>query len=178
MRHPSHSRRSDGPIPDGPPPAGPVPAARVRVWEDALRRLHVTVDTTDYEDVRAVRCFPLTGRAPYVSFMDLKGKEAAMVVDPDHLDAASRKVLEHALERMYYTARILEVLEISEIMGISRWRVVTDRGHASFEVVSRERIRYLDDGRFVITDVDGNRFEIPDFAALDPASQARVLSET
>ena len=80
---------------------------------------------------------------------------------------------------MYFGAVITEVYSITETMGVSLWAVMTDRGYAAFEVVDRERhIRLLPNGRFLITDADGNRFEIPCVYALSERSRALVETET
>ena len=151
---------------------------RVRVWEDEFQVLHVSVDGEEFSNVRAVRVFPISHRADYVSFLDEKGKEVLLLAHPHQLDKASLKVLMQALERMYYVARILRVDSISETMGVTHWQVLTDRGYASFEVVDRQHIRKLPRGRYIIVDADGNRFEIPDVSALDSRSQSLIFSET
>ncbi|MCX7014909.1 MAG: DUF1854 domain-containing protein [Candidatus Sumerlaeota bacterium] len=155
-----------------------IPAEQVRVWEDHLHMFHVRVDDQTFDDVRAVGLFPVSGMAGYVSFMDETGKEVVLLKDPENLDETSREALEKALDRMYYVAQILRVLRITENHGISRWETLTDRGFAVFEVLNRETIREPSPGRYLITDADGNRFEIRDVAELDAQSRAFVASET
>jgi len=156
----------------------PIEPDRVRVWEDAFRVLHVRVDGKVLADLRAVCAFPVSGKANYVIFVDEEGHEAALVSDPERLDPESREVLERALEKMYYVPKILRVDAISEAAGIALWRVQTDRGYASFEVVARETIRKLPHNRLLIRDADGNRYEIEDVSALDSKSQVLIHSET
>ncbi len=156
---------------------GLVSPERVRLWQDDFRRLHVSVDGRDYEDVRAVRAFPVSGKADYVSFLNKEGKEVVLLERAHELDKESRRVLTEALQKMYYVARITRVFDLAETMGVAHWQVMTDRGYASFEVADHEHIRTLPAGRFLITDADGNRFEIEDVAALDPRSQALLRSE-
>jgi len=151
----------------------------VRVRLDAFGCLHVSVDARQYPDVRAVYAFPLSKRADYVSFLDGRGHEVALVAHPHQLDDDSRRVLDEALKSMYYVPRITRVYSISEKMGISQWQVVTDRGYAFFEVADRRRdIRRLPGHRYLLTDADGNRFEIANTDDLDPHSRALVHSET
>ena len=146
---------------------------RVRVWEDARKILHVS------EDVRPRRVFPLSGKSDYVSFQGERGREVLLLSHPHKLDRKSRAVLEHAIERTYFAARILQVYEIKESMGVSRWRVRTDRGYAHFEVVDRnQHIRSMPPARYLITDADGNRFVIEDLRELDRHSQSEVHHET
>ena len=156
-----------------------VQPERVRLWEDAFRVLHADVDGKVYDDVRPRRLFPLSGKADYVSFMTDRDHEVLLLARPDRLDRESRKALEQAFDRLYYRAIITRVDHVSETMGVSYWQVMTDRGYARFEVVDRQQhIRILPGGRFIITDADGNRFEIPDFGRLDARSQALIETET
>jgi len=152
---------------------------RVRLWEDAFRVLHAEVDGKVHDDVRPRRLFPLSGKADYVSFMTDRDHEVLLLAHPERLDKDSRKALDHALERLYYCAISTRVDHISEAMGVSCLQVLTDRGYARFEVVDRQQhIRILPGGRFIITDADGNRFEIPVFSQLDARSQALIETET
>jgi hypothetical protein len=156
-----------------------VEAARVRIWRDAFCSLHVSVDGTDHADLRPRRVFPVSGRSPYVSFMNEKAEEVVLLTDPVGLDTESAAALALALARVYHGAIISRVYDITETMGVGLWTVMTDRGYASFEVVDRERhIRLLPNGRYLITDVDGNRFEIPCVFDLDERSQRLIETET
>lgn len=155
-----------------------VQPERVRVWEDEYRELCISVDGRDYTKLRPCRAFPLSAKADYVSFLDKKDKEKALLAHPHKLDKESRRVLDRALARMYYVARITRIDSIKETWGVSHWEVETDRGYASFEVADRNKIRKMAGGRLVITDADGNRFEVEDVAALDSRSQALIFRET
>ncbi len=160
------------------PSSGAVPADGVEVWEDEFQVLHVRRGDETFDNVRAVKVFPISGTADYVSFLDEDGKEVLLLAHPHDLDKSSRRALAKALERMYYVAKILRVDGISETMGVTHWQVLTDRGYAAFEVVDRQQIRKLPRGRYIIIDADGNRFEIESVNDLDPRSQTLVFSET
>ena len=151
---------------------------RVKVREDEYHCLHLTVDGKVYENVRPVRTFPLSGKADYVSFIDSRGKDIALVAHPHKLDKESRRALHKALELMYYVPKIVRIDSINESMGISIWNVLTDRGYATFEIVDRESIVKMPGGRFIMKDADGNRFEIENIAELDNRSRMLVESET
>jgi len=152
---------------------------RVRIWEDEFHALHISVDDEEFADVRPKRAFPLSGKSDYVSFLAEKDKEVALLAHPHKLDKQSRKVLNRALRRMYYVPKILKVDEITETMGVGHWHVQTDRGYASFEVLDRNsHIRTLPGGRYLIVDVDGNRFEIENVNELDERSQTMIAHET
>jgi predicted oxidoreductase len=83
------------------------------------------------------------------------------------------------MAKLYFRAIITRIDSIGESMGVSMWEAMTDCGYAKFEVVDRQRhIRFLPGGRFLITDVDGNRYEIPCIYELDERSQRLVETET
>jgi len=158
--------------------ADDVPAEDLAVWRDDHHHLNVKVGETTHENVRALRLFPVSGKSAYISFVGSKGKEVALLKKPEELDADSRDTLEHAFDRHYYTPKIVRVDRISETWGVGHWEVMTDCGYASFEIVARENIRNLGGGRYLMEDVDGNRFEIPAVSQLDARSQALIRSET
>jgi hypothetical protein len=154
-----------------------VQPEQARLWVDAFHILHMSVGDKEYTDLHARLVFPLSNMVDYVSLLDEKDKEVALLARPHKLDKASRAALEKALDRMYYVAKILRIDEIKETMGVTHWQVQTDRGYAAFEVVDLHHVRKLPNGRYLIADADGNRFEIEDIQRLDSRSQKLVQSE-
>ena len=157
---------------------GLVATDRVSVRLDEFHVLHVTVDGEEHHEVRAVRAFPLTDKAGYVSFLGDKDKEVALLADPQNLDEASRGALDHVLKLNYFVPKITRVFSIGETWGVSHWKVETDRGYASFEVIDRDKTRRLSTGSIIIIDADENRYVIEDPDALDPRSYNLIQSET
>lgn len=156
-----------------------VDPEEVRVWLDEFHILHVEACGEVHHDVRPRHAFPLSGRGDYVGFLGEKEQELVLVRHASRLDPASRAALDEALAKLYYRAIITRIDSIAETMGVSMWEVMTDCGYAKFEVVDRQRhIRFLSGGRFLITDVDGNRYEIPCIYELDERSQRLVETET
>ena len=155
-----------------------VDGSRLRVWEDEFQVIHLKVDDEEHEDVRAARVFPISEKAPFISFLDTKGKEIVLLNNLESLDEESRRVVSDLLRRKYFVPKIIRVFSITETWGVSHWEVETDCGYASFEVTHRERIRKLPGNRLIITDADDNRYEIEDMTELDPQSQRLILSET
>jgi hypothetical protein len=152
---------------------------RVQLRRDRFLRLCLLIDgETEFADVRAVAAFPISRRANFVGFLGERGREVVLMRDPERLDRESRALLKEELASVYFAPCITAIYRIDEISGTSRWEVETDRGFTIFEVANRELIRTLSDGRILIQDVDGSRFEIPDPSALDPASRAMLDSET
>src|SRR3989337_614862 len=76
---------------------------RVRLWRDQFRRLCLRIDgEREFLDVRATAAFPISGRANLVSFLGERGREVALVRDPQQLDQESRALLEEELGRVYF----------------------------------------------------------------------------
>jgi len=125
--------------------------------------------------VKPVRALPLTEPDAWIGLIDEKGKPLHMVRSLKELDPDSRALLERELERLYFLPKILRIDQITEEYGVLRLEVDTDRGPRAFEVRSREHIRFLPDGRILLRDLDGNRYEIPRVDDLD--AHSRGLAE-
>ena len=144
----------------------------VDVFEDL--NLELAGDQT-YSRVRVKRAFPLTRDDCFIVVQDCEGKEIGSLARLDALDQASRQAVEDELERTYFTPRIQRIAKVTVANRVPRWEVETDRGPRAFEIYSSRRdVRLLGDGRILVQDADGNRYEIPDYRRLEPASRALV----
>ena len=126
--------------------------------------------------IQCARAFPIADPDRYIGFQDAEGKDIGILVDPSGLDSESRRILEEALELRYFVPVLEEVLSVKEEFGAVYWQVRTDRGDK--EVVVRnlkDSIHELPGSSAMITDVDGNRFLIPDIRRLDRKSQGILL---
>lgn len=120
--------------------------------------------------------FPLTQPARYVQLWDDEGDRLSILPDLEGLDDSSRSLLQEELEKHYFMPRIEEVLDVEEVLQVINWHVVTDRGERHFEVRSpRQNVRRLGSSRLIIRDVDGNRYELPDWQELDDDQQELLL---
>jgi hypothetical protein len=129
-------------------------------------------------EVQILRAFPLSHANDYITLRDGKGNELGMIESLQNLDATSRTVAESELHRRYFLPKITAILAATERFGSSQWEVETDRGPRTLSTgVVNEAISEIEPGRYLITDVEGNRFEIPKLAALDAASRARFLGK-
>jgi hypothetical protein len=149
---------------------------RLRVFHHPPGTVRVTVnDERSYWDVKVFQAWPLSEPGKHVSFQDGKGDEILMLEDLSGLDPASREVTEEELRRRYLTARVEAVRHIRTEFGVTYWHVGTDRGERDFVVQSlSESCVWLSPKHVLIVDVDGNRFEIPDFNALDAPSRQHL----
>jgi len=128
-----------------------------------------------YGRVRVVWAFPLSDRQGYVCFIDWNGKEIGMVERLGDLDRDSRRIAREELKRRYFTPVITRINRMRSLFGSVSFDVETDRGPRTFDVKGRRsNIVAIGKGRYLFTDIDGNRYEIPDVSTLDPASYGRI----
>jgi hypothetical protein len=153
-------------------------AKRVKIWRDEFRRLHVLVDgKTEHIDLKPAPVFPLSEAADFLSFLDEKGKEVALLRNPSCLDPESRELLAEELNRAYFVPKITYIYEIEDAHGAARWEVETNRGYRVFDIRDREDVRVLGKGRLLLQDADGNRYEIEDMGSLDERSRRLLDAE-
>ena len=149
---------------------------KARFFVDAFEDLNLELagDQT-YSRVRVKRAFPLTCDDCFIVVQDREGKEIGSLARLDALDRTSRQAVEDELERAYFTPRIERIAKVTVAYRVPRWEVETDRGPRAFDIYSSRRdVRHLGDGRVLVQDADGNRYEIPDYRRLEPASRALV----
>lgn len=121
--------------------------------------------------------FPLTSGNRFVLLRGPEGKDVGILEDYYLLDQASQAALKDALDEAYFIPQVRTVYSIAEQFDVLNWDVETDRGRRRFEVRGRHNVRPLDGRRILIKDVDGNRYEIPDFERLDARSRDMVEEE-
>ena len=136
----------------------------------------------NYEDIEIKPAFPLSQIGRYLSLKhkDEEGEEheIGMIKDISDLDQQSRKVIDKALEKIYFMPKIIKIYEIEEEFGFTRWEVKTKKGRRSFDIKSRRKdVRPYGNGRIIIHDIDGNRYEITDYTELDRESRKILESE-
>lgn len=148
----------------------------VRLYRNRFQELCLRIHGgEEHSKVNAVRAFPLSDPDHFISFHCEKGDPIGMIGSAEDLDAHSKGVLDEGLARAYFMPKIVEIRDIKEEFGSQRWEVQTDRGPRAVEIRHREDLRSLPGRRVIIRDVDGSRFEIPDYGVLD--SRSRTLLE-
>jgi len=148
---------------------------KIRIIRDSHKRVLLKVGEEEKVVYRVMRSFPLTGPEKYLSLADEEGKELGMIRQLKDLDPSSRKILEEELERAYFVPIIKRILAVKELYGgVTDIAVETDRGYREFELRSKETIRFVGLSRIMITDVDGNRYEIRDMGAMDARSKSLI----
>jgi len=109
---------------------------------------------------------------------DEDGREMGVVEDVEQLEDESKEEVHRELENEYFTSRVVAISSVRSRHGVTTWDLVTERGNRQIHVKDRTDIRKLPEGRIVLTDVHGMKFDIPDIAQLDRRSRAFLGAET
>ena len=153
-----------------------VDSQALHLFYDPPGTLRLTVaEDHSYPSVKLYQASPLSRPGRYVSLQNGKGAEIIMVENLQDFPEESRPVVEEEIRRRYLTARIQAVKNIKTEFGVTYWKVATDKGERDFVVQSlSESCVWLSERHILVIDVDGNRFEIADSAALDETSRAEL----
>jgi hypothetical protein len=153
-----------------------VDVSKLRVFRDARGLVRATIEgDRSYLKAKLSRAFPLSRPGQYIGVADAHDKQFAIIRDLDDLDPESKRVIQDELARRYFTALIQRVLDVSELFGVVRWKVMTNRGPREFIVRGMgESVFEMEGGHLLVVDVDGNRFELPRLDELDRQSRALV----
>lgn len=146
--------------------------ARLRLRLDEFGRMHLELGIEERSGpVRAVRCLPLTQPDRYISIQDDEGGEIGIIADLRDLEPESRRALERELEVQYLRARVTAIDRVENRNGLITWDLQTSLGPKTVHVRDRQHIRPLPDGRTVLMDIYGGRFEVPPGGQLDARSR-------
>ena len=129
----------------------------------------------DYPRVLLYRTFPFTDPERLLSVREPEepSREIGLIDDLAAWDEEQAALLRRQLAQRYFMPQIQSIREIKEEYGYSYWDVATTSGPCRF-TCDHNGVVKLSETRLVITDVDGNRFEIPDVTALT-AKELRMV---
>ena len=147
----------------------------LRFYVDTFEDLCLEIDFGEtYSPIIPVRAFPLQAVNSFIVLRTSDGDEVGTLRNLSELETNSRQVLNAVLEQAYFMPKITKVNSVEANFHVPTWDVETDRGPKVFDLRSSRDVRDLGDFRIVIRDADGNRYEVPDYRQLDPASRALV----
>ncbi len=151
-------------------------AADLKLFHEPKDRLRLTVDEElSYPTVKPAWSAPLSHPGKYLALLNAKGEEIVTIPDPLELPKESWQAVQLELRRRYLTATVERVAHARVEFGATYWSVETDRGPRDFVTQNlQENAVWLGAAHLLLLDVDGNRFEIPDVAALDDRSQQYI----
>ncbi|MDF2537837.1 MAG: hypothetical protein K0S76_858 [Herbinix sp.] len=123
-----------------------------------------------YPRIQVYHAFPFTDRDSYISIReaDEKAKEIGVIKNlKKDISKESREMLEEQLRLRYFTPTIEKIINIKNEYGFAYFDVLTNHGACRFTIhMGGGSVVNLSDTRLMITDLDGNRFEIPDVTRL------------
>ena len=129
----------------------------------------LTYKEKTYHRVGVYRTFPVTQPEEYISIReaDEKAREIGVVENLSVLDPEQADMLREQLNLRYFTPEITRVFDIKNEYGYGYFHVMTTYGECRFTIhTGGSSVVSLTDTRIVITDLDGNRFEVPDITKL------------
>ena len=123
----------------------------------------------EYSRVGVYLTFPLTNAEEYISIReaDEKAKEIGIIEKLSQLPKEQQEMLREQIKLRYFRPVITKVLDVKDEYGYAYWNVITSFGACRFTTqMSGDAVIHLSDSRLLVTDIDGNRYEIPDFSQL------------
>ncbi len=130
-----------------------------------------------YPRVHVIRMFPFSDPTKYISIRtpDEHSKEIGVIEDMKQVSDETAKMLNEQLNLRYFTPVIQKVINIKDEYGYAYFDVVTDRGACRFTInIGGHSVVHLSETRILISDIDENRFEIPDVTVLS-AKELKML---
>lgn len=123
----------------------------------------------EYERVGVYLTFPLTNPDEFISVReaDEKAKEIGLVRALTDLKPEEREMIREQVRLRYFMPVIRKVMDVKDEYGYAYWHVMTDFGACRFTThMGGDAVVNLSDARYQVTDIDGNRYEIPDLYGL------------
>lgn len=141
--------------------------------------LSLTVSTDGeekkYDRVFLYRNFPFELPEEYVSVLDRDENEIGMIRSVSDFDAETAEMIRRELNRRYHVFTIKKIISLNERYGYSYWKTEDCDGEREFTVQDTYKsITKITDDRIYVTDVDGNRYEIPSLSGLDKKSFRKI----
>lgn len=131
----------------------------------------------EYDRVGVYLTFPLTNPEEFISIReaDEKAREIGMVEKLTDLEKEQQEMLREQIKLRYFRPVITKVLDVKDEYGYAYWNVVTSFGACRFTThMGGDAVIHLSDSRLLVTDIDGNRYEIPDFFQLSVIERKKL----
>ena len=135
------------------------------------------VGDEEYKRIQVVRMFPFTDPDHYISIRtsDENSKEIGIIRDLKDVSRDTAKMLIEQMNLRYFTPIITKIINIKDEYGYAYFDVMTDRGQCRFTInMGGSSVVHLSETRILISDVDENRFEIPDVMKLTTPERKKL----
>ena len=124
--------------------------------------------------VEAKRAFPFESEDEFIVLEDEKGADRGFIRSLADRSEGERAILGRALEMRYFMPKITKIEKVNDRYGFSYFKVETTSGPTEFTVRDPYKSIVQNGKRLIITDADGNRFEIPDVDALEKKDRKKI----
>lgn len=131
--------------------------------------VRMTFGGKEYPRIAVHRCFPYSDPDVYISIREPEGdgREIGLIGNLRALPRETQEMLEEQMALRYFAPKIQRIHDIKEEYGYSYWDATTDKGRCRFTVrMGSGSVYAIGPNRYLVNDLDGNRFEIPDLYAL------------
>ena len=131
----------------------------------------------EYERVGVYLAFPLTNPEEYISIReaDEKAKEIGLIQNLKDLKKEEQEMIREQIRLRYFLPVIRKILDVKDEYGYAYWHVQTDFGVCRFTThMGGDAVINLGEARYQITDIDGNRYELPDLYALSVMERKKL----
>jgi len=148
---------------------------QVRVFRTPNGQLRATIEgERSVIAPRFLRALPLTDPDRYISLREAEpqGKEVGLLRHWQRLDRESRELVQAELDRRYLYPVLKRIVSLENLFTAAVCVFETDRGVRKVTLRDvRDNVVYLGEGRILITDAEGNRYDIRRLDALDARSR-------
>lgn len=131
----------------------------------------------EYDRVGIYLTFPLTNPEEFISVResDEKAKEIGIIQSIKSLKKEEQDMVREQIRLRYFLPVIRKVLEVKDEYGYAYWHVLTDFGACRFTThMGGDAVVNIRGSRYQITDIDGNRYELPDLYALSVMERKKL----
>jgi len=131
--------------------------------------------TTSYDRIFLHRAFPFDHPESFISVQDADKNEIGMIRSLEEFPKETAELLRLELSRKYYAPVLRSILSIRDRYGYAYCTAMTDTGEITFTLRDASRsIVKVEENHAVITDIDGNRYDIPALSELDRKSFKKI----
>jgi hypothetical protein len=137
----------------------------------------LSVGEETYKRIQVIRMFPFMEKDRFLSVRSVgdKSKEIGIIEDLKDMDTETVQLLKEQLNLRYFTPIITKIRSVKEEYGFAYWDVITDHGECRFTIhMGGNAVVHLTEERILLSDIDENRFEIPDVGQLTPAERRKL----
>lgn len=130
-----------------------------------------------YDRIGVYRAFPLTEEEKYISIREAneKAKEIGMIEDLAAMGKDMADMIREQLKLRYFMPVIEKIISLKDEYGYAYFEAKTNFGVCRFTTgTGADSFLNLGAGRYLIVDLDGNRYEIPNVDRLSVQERKKL----